>query len=309
MVAGYPAAGEFDMREIRHILCPLDLSDVSRHALDHAVLLSRWYKARMTGLHVWNPIVLPTTAFSFVGPPVPSVPFEERARVQQEVAEMLGRAGAMDAEVLVQNGRPANQILECAAAIPADVIVMGTHGSSGFEHLLLGSVTEKVLHRAACPVLTVPPQARATSKLPFRRILCPVDFSDPSLAALEFALSLAQEGDADLIILHVFEWPADGEPLVTRSFSVPEYLLIRERDAKTKLDDIIPESVRAWCRPVTRVAHGKAYHEIIGVAAEESADLIVMGVHGGNALDLMLFGSTTNQVVRRATCPVLTLRR
>ena len=71
----------------------------------------------------------------------------------------------------------------------------------------------------------------------------------------------------------------------------------------------MPDSVRTWCRPVTRIAHGKAYREILGVATEDSADLIVMGVHGRNALDLMLFGSTTNQVVRRATCPVLTLRK
>jgi nucleotide-binding universal stress UspA family protein len=297
------------MREIRHILCPLDLSEVSRHALGHAVLLARWYNAKLTGLHVWNPIVVPDTAFSFVGPPPPAVPTEDRIQVRERVVETLAASGAADAEVLIQNGRPANQILECAGALPADVIVMGTHGSGGFEHLLLGSVTEKVVRRAACPVLTVPPHARATSKLPFRRILCPVDFAEPSLAALEFAFSLAQEGDADLTILHVFEWPAEGEPLANRSFSVPEYLLLRESDARSRLDQVIPEHARDWCRPVTRLAHGKAYREILGVAAEDGADLIVMGIHGRNALDLMLFGSTTNQVVRRATCPVLTLRR
>ena len=76
-----------------------------------------------------------------------------------------------------------------------------------------------------------------------------------------------------------------------------------------KLEGLVPESIRDWCRPTTRVAHGKAYREILGTATEDSADLIVMGVHGRNALDLMLFGSTTNQVVRRATCPVLSVRR
>jgi nucleotide-binding universal stress UspA family protein len=87
-----------------------------------------------------------------------------------------------------------------------------------------------------------------------------------------------------------------------------EYRLELEADLTTKLHALVPDDVRTWCRPVTRIAHGKAYREILGIATEDASDLIVMGVHGRNALDLMLFGSTTNQVVRRATCPVLTLR-
>jgi nucleotide-binding universal stress UspA family protein len=90
---------------------------------------------------------------------------------------------------------------------------------------------------------------------------------------------------------------------------VPEFRPQLERDLTEKLHGLIPNSVRNWCRPTIRIAHGKAYRQILGVAAEDGADLIVMGVLGRNALDLMLFGSTTNQVVRRATCPVLTLRQ
>ncbi len=139
--------------------------------------------------------------------------------------------------------------------------------------------------------------------------MCAVDFSDSSLAALDFAFSLAQEGDAELTLLHVFEWPADDMPMATRPFSVPEFRQEVEREAIAKLQTLVPESVRAWCRPTTRVSHGKAYRELLRLATETRADLIVMGVHGRNAMDLMLFGSTTNQVVRRATCPVLTIRR
>ncbi len=156
--------------------------------------------------------------------------------------------------------------------------------------------------------MTVPPRARTTSTLPFKRLLCPVDFSESSLAALDVAFSLAQEGDAELTIFHVFEWPADDEPLTTRPFTVPEYRHEREYDATARLYQLVPGSAWDWCHPRTRLAHGKAYREILGIASEDNSDLIVMGVHGRNALDLMLFGSTTNQVVRRATCPVLTLR-
>jgi nucleotide-binding universal stress UspA family protein len=241
--------------------------------------------------------------------PPPVLTEEELEEVRKQVLECFSSAGALDVDVLLDRGLPSDQILDHARSLPADLIVMGTHGAGGFQHLVLGSVTEKVLRQATCPVLTVPPRARTTSTLPFKRLLCPVDFSDSSLAALDFAFSLAQEGDAELTILHVFEWRADDEPLTTRPFSVPESRQERERDATTRLHALVPDSVRNWCRPETRLAHGKAYREILGIATEDNADLIVMGVHGRNALDLMLFGSTTNQVVRRATCPVLTLRQ
>ena len=91
--------------------------------------------------------------------------------------------------------------------------------------------------------------------------------------------------------------------------NVPEFRPQVEHDFAARLEALVPDSVRTWCRPTTRIGHGKAYREILGMATEDNADLIVMGVQGRNALDLMLFGSTANQVVRRATCPVLTLRR
>lgn len=298
------------MRGISQILCPVDLSDVSRHTVDHAVLMARWYKAKITALHVSHPIVIPTADFvvASVAPPLVLTDDEVRTTRERVQAYFTGVA-ASDVEVIVDTGHPANRIVECARSLPADLIVIGTHGIGGFDHLVLGSVTEKVLRKVACPVLSVPPHARSTSSLPFKRILCPVDFSDSSLAALEFAFSLAQEGDAELTILHVFDRPVEDEPLTNRPINVPEYRLELEADFMARLHALVPDSVRTWCRPHTRTAHGKAYREILGVATEERADLIVMGVHGRNALDLMLFGSTTNQVVRRATCPVLTLRR
>jgi nucleotide-binding universal stress UspA family protein len=298
------------MREIHRILCPVDLSDVSRHAIDHAVLLARWYKASITALHVANPIVIPTTDFTFVGAgPGAVLTDQEVKELHAQVTASFAAAEGIGADVLVDSGHPVKQILERARSLPADLIVIGTHGTSGFEHLVLGSVTEKVLRQAPCPVLTVPPHARTTSTLPFKRLLCPVDFSESSLAALKFAFSLAQQGTADLTILHVFEWPEEGDPLIYRSFSVPEYLRELERDAHARLQALVPDSIRESCRPHVRFAHGKAYREILRIATAHAADLIVMGVHGRNPLDLMLFGSSTNQVVRRATCPVLTLRR
>jgi nucleotide-binding universal stress UspA family protein len=81
-----------------------------------------------------------------------------------------------------------------------------------------------------------------------------------------------------------------------------------ERRTLDRLSGLIPEGVRTWCEPETKLSYGKPYRRIVELAERDRADLIVIGVHGRNALDLMLFGSTTNQVVRHAPCPVLTLR-
>jgi nucleotide-binding universal stress UspA family protein len=298
------------MPSLTRILCPVDLSAISRHAVDHAVLIARWYDARITALHVCNPIVIPSVDFTVAGTLPPTVLTEEDlAAARDEVRACFAAAGAQAADVIVDSGHPANQILERARSLPADLIVIGTHGAGGIEHLVLGSVTEKVLRKATCPVMTVPPHGRATSKLPFKHLLCPVDFSDSSLSALEFAFSLAREADAELAILHAFEWPTPEELLTDRPINVPEYRRQVEADFSARLHALVPESARTWCTPSVGIAHGKAYREILRAAADGRSDLIVMGVHGRNALDLMLFGSTTNQVVRRATCPVLTVRR
>jgi nucleotide-binding universal stress UspA family protein len=302
------------MVSIKRILCPVDFSEASRHAIDHAAVIARWCKASITALHVYNPMFMPVPGLP---PPEDRVPEAELKRVYAEMAACFeaAKAGGVGVDLIIDVGQPAHDILSRSVALGADLIVMGTHGVSGFEHLVLGSVTEKVLRKARCPVLTVPPQARATSKLPFRRLLCAVDFSDSSLRALELACSLAKESDASLTLLHVIEWPWQEPPPPVlqelppdQAIALAEFRRYLEKSATERLEALRPEAVRDGCATVPRVAHGKSYVEILRVAAEDKTDLIVMGVHGRNVADLMLFGSTTNQVVRRATCPVLTLR-
>jgi nucleotide-binding universal stress UspA family protein len=297
------------MLEIRRILCPLDFSDASRRALDHAVMIGGWYHSQITGLHVVNPALVtePPTSDS-EGASRPGADKEalfERARGWLEPAAKVG----VKAEALVETGKPTTRILDYAASLPADLIVMGTHGRSGFDRLLLGSVTEKVLRKATCPVLTVPPPTVSMSHLPFKRLLCPVDFSETSISALQFAFSLAQESDARLGILHVFEWTSDDQVSAKRASELSESRQEWEAEIRRRLEVLIPDDVRNWCAPEPILRYGKPYYQIVTVAQEEHVDLIVMGVHGRNVLDLMLFGSTTNQVVRQSSCPVLTLRR
>jgi nucleotide-binding universal stress UspA family protein len=205
------------------------------------------------------------------------------------------------------------EILAQAGATHADLLVIGTHGRSGFQRLFLGSVTEKVIRKATCPTLVVPPRAPdvpAGSPIQFRRILCAVDFSESSLDALAHAISMAEESDAQLTVLHVAEFPPvlAGEPAVP----VPDLTRVREAaaaDARRKLHGLIPEQARTYCTVDTTVVEGRAYREILRYATEGQSDLIVMGVHGRGVLDLLVFGSTTHHVIRASVCPVLIIRR
>ena len=301
---------------INRILCPIDFSDASSHALDHAVALARWSGARITAVHVCRPPLLsdPGVETSSRGQVLDDID-TENLRTQTAAFCKAPTAAGIPLEILIDQGEPTSRILERATGLPADLIVIGTHGTSGLQHLVLGSVTEKVLRKASCAVFTVPPRAQATSRLPFERLLCAVDFSDCSLAALDYAFLLAQASDAKLTILHVVEWPWREPPAPSmndlppaQASALAEYRRYCEHSATARLESLVPATVPATRQPATRVAHGKPYVETLRIAAEDRSDLIVIGVHGRNPIDLHLFGSTTNQVVRRATCPVLTVR-
>ena len=297
---------------IRRILCPIDFSETSVHAVEHAVAMARWHDARLLALHVYPPIFVPIPSL----PDIPDrVPDEEIRAARDRACAFVKAAGAagMPVDVHVVVGHAAATILAEAAARQTDLIVMGTHGASGIEHLLLGSVTEKVLRKASCPVMTVPPRVRATSRVPFARVLCAVDFSEWSTAAVALASELAGAAGAALDLLHVIEWPWDEPPPPDfadipgeQASALQEFRRYVTRSAAARLESVAGRTPNG---AAVHVAHGKAYAEILRAAASQAADLVVLGVHGRNPIDLTLFGSTANQVVRQATCPVLTVRR
>ena len=300
------------MFAIRRILCAIDLSDASAHAAAQAIALAGWCHASITALHVCEPVFAPVPGLP---PPDQRVNDKERLFLSDRVAEHFSAAGGVAVDLVVDVGQPAHCILERADQLLADVIVMATHGTKGFERLVLGSVTEKVLRKARCGVFTVPPLARAPSARPFARILCPIDFSDPSLAAFEAAVALARDSSAALTLLHVVEWPWHEPPPPLASDLPPaqaaalvEFRRYVETSATMRLEKLA-EGLALRPRPSLSIVHGKSYVEILRVAAQTGADLIAVGVHGRNVLDMALFGSTTNHLVREAACPVLTLRQ
>jgi len=308
-------ARETAMIEIRQILCPVDFSDYSRRALDHAFAIARWYTSTVTVLHVFS-----SAPVAAVGPgpvvlePIVLTPVDrDQLLADVKAFAEMERAPAITINAVVREGNTAGEILEHAANMKADLLVIGTHGRSGFERLILGSVAEKVLRKASCPVMTVPrrlPDAVPTGPLIYRRILCPVDFSESSLGALQYGISLAEEIDAQLTVLHVvaheFEYTADVE--YKAGMRIGEFLKEREDALQRRLREVIG-GVSEACRVKSLMTRGKPWREMLRVAEEEDSDLIVMGVQGRGAVDLLFFGSTTQHVVREASCPVLTLRR
>ena len=297
------------MIDIPRILCPVDFSDISRHALEHAITIAEWYHSRVTALHVVPHEYPLPPALLFAE--LETAGAAERAAIAEEhLTAWLLPADRRDVSIdaVVEHGDAARAILRHATFDEFDLVVMGTHGYSGFERFVLGSVAEKVLRKSQCPVLTVPPKTASDAEVPYRRVLCPVDFSPSSLEALRFAFSIAEESDAALTILNVLDYPAEDWLLFARSEAL-EFRRHVEGETRQQLESLVGGDERVWCRPQTRMEIGKAYERILAVAAEMRADLIVMGVRGRNPMDLALFGSTTNHVVRSAPCPVLTLRK
>jgi nucleotide-binding universal stress UspA family protein len=302
------------MPAIRRILCPLDFSRFSRHALEQAVSLAREFGAEISALHVVPHAsileAVPGRARAAIG--AAGLSAASRAALTAELREFTYEveAGGVVIHAAVDDGDPVETIAREADAWPADVIVMGTHGRTGVGRLLLGSVAERVLRLAPCPVVTVPRDVRSPAwSLTFGRLLCPIDFSAASARALDYAASLAAPEGPGLCVLHVVDLFAEsGVAPDPAAFDSPDFAADVVRTAAEQVSHAVQATVRARC-PVTEVAAlGQASAEIVRVAAEQECDAIVLGVRRRSKADLLLYGSTIQEVVRHARVPVLTIR-
>jgi nucleotide-binding universal stress UspA family protein len=293
--------------QINRILCPIDFSECSHRALQHAIAVARWYEASVTVFHVFTNV--PNME-------VPGVPLPDPSR-ELLTERMQAFAGAAPPDVPVRFVARCvpdvrSEILAEAQTLPADLLVIGSHGRSGVDRLLLGSVTESVVRKSPSPIMVVPPHAPDAAAPGLThgvrpRILCAIDFSDASLGALEYAISLAEEADAELTLFHSIEIPPElREPIpVPADFNIDQCHAAAEAACLRRLRELVPPSVRNYCQVKTAVTEGAAYRQLLRLSAEQPTDLIVMGVHGRGAVDLLLFGSNTARVIRAATCPVL----
>ena len=298
-----------------HILCPTDFSELSDRALRRAVEIARWFGAPLTALHV-IPLGSPALLLGgAAGGGYAMVPEELAQEDRRAAADALRRcvtashSADMRVRTTLLEGDPAMQIEATAEALSADLVVMGTHGRSGWDRVALGSVTEKVMRRVSCPVLAVGPKGPLNAGPLFHQIVCATDLTPASKHTLDLALSLAQESLARITLLHVVEGGL-GQPVPTVHAWAADELPVNRSVLELAQQELYRAGLHArpFCRVTERVETGTAGREIVRVAQETAADLIVVGAHASGGFGRLFLGSTANQVLRHAPCPVLIAR-
>lgn len=290
--------------ELKSILCPIDFSDFSAAAYQHALSLAEYYNARLVALHVVELWKYPFA--DYAGQEADYGKFSEMmsegGEMQLHQFTQQYSVGRIQPELVVDQGNAPRCILSFAQKENIEGIVMGTHGRSGFDRLVLGSSTDRVIRKAACPVLVVSNAAqKALDVEPGRRhrlgrILYCTDFSHNSEQARGYAISLAAEYGAELALFHVAEIPSDVSKAET---------IVAARTQE--LDKLFSETERKNLTVRSAVRLGKPYEEIVRYANEAQANLIIMTARGGDAVDRAVFGSTTYRVIQFGPCPVLAI--
>jgi len=278
----------------KHILCPVDFSEQSAAALRVAGVIAQSVGAEVVVLHVQR---LEAPVY-FTAAQTKALQGQLRRSVRAATKHVSEFADKFLPErvahrMTVVEDDPVSAILKAQQEISASLIAMGTHGRGGLERVRLGSIAESVLHHAQIPILTVGPHTMLPGKVnvPFRRVLCPVNYSLSSQAALEHADALAAGMGAELIVAHI-----DEDPRGTNA-----------QDSLKRLCDWIPASVRAHCTVKEVVKQGSAAEQIVSEAEKYRADLLVIGAQPRGLLGRVLLGSTTELVIRSAPCPVLSV--
>lgn len=295
--------------QIKNIICTTDFSDISDHAIPYGIALSKEFASKLYLCHA-----IDLTSIAMYGEAVVALQEQENRMTEyaQERLNALIGDKVEGWEPLITAGPTADEIVRVSFEKQADLVVSSTHGRSGLKRLILGSVTERLMRTLPCPLLVIPSPERDIVGMPpkgiqFRRILVGCDFSSDSGLALEFALSLAQEFQADLNLVHVLQ-PSTYEDLLKSSAETRA----QEQDLRLQLNEqlnaLVPEEALNWCNPKTSLLAGQPSEEIIKYAVLNNVDLIVLGIRGHGLVESILVGSTTERVARQAPCAVLSVR-
>jgi nucleotide-binding universal stress UspA family protein len=289
----------------RKILCPIDYSPGSEQATRVAIRLANEAGAELILVHAWHvPPVAFTGPYEFAPDVIQEI--QDSAREALDDATRAAEArGARRLSSRLLHGPPRHEIVEVLERDPAfDLVVMGTHGRTGLARILLGSIAEGIVRHAPCSVLAVRAGGEAR---PFARVLCPIYFSDSSLAAVDLAAGLVQPGRAGITLLHVIDPPAVYS---SKERSI-ELARVLDRHATEHLDRWAARLAEKAPAPVAKLLRvGRPGAEILQALDEGPAfDLVVIGSHGRIGLERVILGSVAETFVRQATCPGLVGRR
>lgn len=276
-------------RIINSILCPTNLSPSSDEALRYGVAFARAYNAKLYLCYVAENSKL--------------MPLEEVNRFfVDSIAPYISETDLpwLNWEGIITNGEPEQVIVETAKEKQVDLIIMRSRRRP-YAAMLLGSTTEAVCHTAPCPVLVTHQQERewvdiSTQEINLKKILIAYDFSKHADLALAYALSLAQEFQAELHLMNTLPNPiekSDSEPI--------DY-----SNELAYLRNLIPIEMELWSKLIPIIVTGQPYQQILSYAQENNIDLISMGARGKEAHNIWsLFGSNVDRVLRQASCPIL----
>lgn len=282
---------------IKNILFITDFSDASAAALSYATALAGWYDSNVVVAHAVppEPVMMPME-------PMPLDLNFEWINAEKKMAAFNANypLNLTRHETVLEQGELWTVVSNLIERHEIDLLVVGTHGRQGVRKLFAGSAAEEIFRRATCPVLTVGPKAAHEPRRfeNWRRILFATDFSAGSLKALPYALSLAEENQASLVLLHLV-------PLVP----IQEQQEI-EKAIEERLKHLVPEDAAAWCTLEYLVRFDFPGEGILRVAEERKADVIVMGVRKSDTPRTLshLPWATAHDIVCNAHCPVLTVR-
>ena len=291
---------------IGKVLVATDFSETSEGALRWGLEIAREHEAEVRLVHALR---LPSPSTPLVPiPPDLHLDLQQRATARLEEIEAGLREAGYRVSAEVRHDEPAQGIRVAAESWGADLVVIGTRGLTGLEHLLLGSVAERVIAVSPCPVFCVHPGDYDRHRA-LRRVLVPTDFSDEARRSAELALELVgARHKGELTLVHAYHIPVE----YTAYGAVPtsaRFLEEISEAAKAELDKWATElSQRGW-RVTTAVEEGAPSAVIQRVAKDREVDLIAMGTHGRGGLKGFILGSNAKRVVQHAPCPVLTVRR
>jgi len=291
-----PAYTQVSRLSLKNILFPTDFSAASRAALPFAESLARLYGSTIFFAHSIAPEPHQQVVLDRV-PAQDELPWRHARRKLEDVTKDPS-LHEIRTEVLLDRGDTGNVIPAMIDEHEVDLVVLGTHGRRGVSKLILGSNAEKIYRSANCPVLTVGPKVHGAENWQLRRILCPVDTSEDPAAILQYALSLAEENQSEIILLEAI-------PLVPWQHRAEV-----QQKAYGALESLIPEQARDWCVPQCVVRWEHPAEAILREAQERNVDLIVMSVHKSHvsALAAHLPWPVASEVVSQAPCAVLTVR-
>ena len=259
--------------KLRNILYLTDFSEPSEAALLYAVTLARGYGAKVHALHILLPTPYP---YAYAAPGLTAAALEaEEENAKAEMQKVESQLAGLQHETNIERGTSIWPGVEQAIQEGnIDLVVVGTHGRTGVDKLLLGSVAEEIFRRSRVPVMTIGPNARGNvhNGARFHRVLFATDLTAESLAGAPYAVSLAQENQARLLSLLVIRKP---ERATTADNRLVE---LSAAEAMHRLYEIVPSDAKLEFPPEVAVDYGEPAERIVEIARQRAADLIVLGV-------------------------------